>query len=320
MNGVSIAPSSNTGAKLTGVIKRPLVPELSIDWATVSINDYEQDDVFDALLELGFEYLETRGGVNHYKRGHIFTEGVRLNTEPNTENQPKMSLTVPGSACRRLGSLDTLTLVALGQPSRLDIALDHDYFLASDAGSWLRSGLVRTRARGKNYIEDLTGGHENTCNVGSRNSERMLRIYDQRHLEERKHLTRVELQLMGDMARGFWDKLSAAGFDGFIELALGAITDFVDFVDTTKDKNTTRAKRLEAWSLLVGSAARLSVRRVVAAVRTAETVAAWAVHSVSAILTASIEAGAITWDELQREGLSRYRPKHKAIARGLAVT
>jgi DNA relaxase NicK len=180
--------------------------------------------------------------------------------------------------------------------------------------------LVRTRARGKSYIEDLATGQQNTVNIGSRNSERLLRIYDQRHLEERQHLTRVELQLMGDQARGFWDKLCTAGFDGFIELALGSITDFVDFVDTTKDSNTTRAPRLEAWSALVGSVSRLSVRRVVAAVRTAETVAAWAFHSVSAILTAAVEAGALTWDEFQREGLTRYRPKHKAIARGLALS
>jgi hypothetical protein len=74
----------------------------------------------------------------------------------------------------------------------------------------------------------------------------MLRCYNSRGY------TRVELQMRRGHARNFLANLFARSLEELPELALGAVRSFVDFVDTTADKNISRCPLLPFWSDFVG--------------------------------------------------------------------
>jgi DNA relaxase NicK len=289
---------------------------------TVSISDFTIDDVVDMLLSANIEYLESRNAGNtFYRSSYLFTHGVRLFMDPTAENMPHLSLAINGEACRTLSLEQVAEIAALGTPSRIDVALDHDEFTAREAATWVRAGYIRTRARSKQFYEDLVDSDapQDTLYIGKRTSDQFTRIYDQRHKEERLYTTRLELEMKGDVARGFWAELCMRGLDEFVGLALGAITHHVDFVNTNTDTNTTRAPRLSAWSQLVGNVERVRVRLASQAITSAEKVATWAYNYLSAIITAAHDAGALDFDELLTIGRRKRKRRHTLIAAGFAV-
>jgi DNA relaxase NicK len=158
-----------------------------------------------------------------------------------------------------------------------------------------------------------------TLYIGKRTSDQFTRIYDQRHKEERLHTTRIELEMKGDVSRGFWIALFECGLDEFARLAVGAITHHVDFVDTSADANTTRAPRLPAWSQLVGNVQRVRVRLASKVITSAEKIATWTYNSLSAIIAAAHDAGALDFNELLTIGRRKRKRKHTLIAAGYAV-
>jgi len=110
---------------------------------------------------------------------------------------------MPGSACRDLANDDVIGFYATQgfRCSRIDIALDfqskapfeelHDEF---------EDGKVLCKARRARFIKEAEG---RTVYVGSRHSEKYLRIYDKGAEQNTNELwTRVELECKGEYARG----------------------------------------------------------------------------------------------------------------------
>ena len=88
--------------------------------------------------------------------------------------------------------------------SRVDVALNlHDsYFTAGTMERWYKAGKIATKARGGKRIYGL-GKMDNGLYIGSRRSERMLRVYDKAAEQKLADTSwvRVELECHGQQAR-----------------------------------------------------------------------------------------------------------------------
>jgi len=120
-------------------------------------------------------------------------------------NRPDMgvSVDIPGSACAELEVSEVLAYVYENQfeMSRIDVAVDvPEWWNGALFYEHLTEGLVDTQAKKHQFIRSNTGW---TVYVGSRTSERFLRIYDkQAQTGGTGPWTRVELECKGEYARG----------------------------------------------------------------------------------------------------------------------
>ena len=292
--GVAVPPASNTGVHLT------------VHWLRGGTAEAVEDVVERVQALTGGGYVESHEwGRMMYRRHHAFVAGLCVYFEPVAENMPPVLIDAPGSACELLG-LDALReLFCNAELSRADVALDGAEFTPREAASWVRSGNVRCKSKRRKFYEDLDGGDGESLVLGSRSSERFLRIYD------RRGFTRVELELKGEQARGFRSVLLSP-LDEFAGLALGVLRDFVDFVDASLDANVSRAPLLSSWESLVGAVERvkLVVRGRVAP--TVERVVEWMEGQVSAMLAVYRRLGHSV-DDLVRLGEGRFRHRHRAL-------
>lgn len=137
-----------------------------------------------------------------------------------------VSVDVPGGA---LGLLDVWTLIKHVvdndySVSRIDLAIDvPERWSAKTMLKKLRKGEVLTAAKRWHHITGPSGW---TVYVGSRTSERFLRVYDKgAQMRTDDAWTRVELECKGDYARGITKYLNQEGQLG----AGNIIKDFADF-------------------------------------------------------------------------------------------
>lgn len=292
--GVAVPPASNTGVHLT------------VHWLRGGTAEAIEDVVERVQALTGGGYVESHEwGRMMYRRHHSFVAGLCVYFEPVAENMPPVLVDAPGSACELLG-LDALReLFCNAELSRVDVALDGAGFTPREAASWVRAGNLRCKSKRRKFHEDLGDGDGETLSLGSRSSERFLRIYD------RRGFTRVELELKGETARGFRDVLLAP-LEEFTGLALGVLRDFVDFVDVSQDANVSRAPLLSSWESLVGHVDRvkLVVRGRVAP--TVERVVEWMESQVSAMLAVYRRLGHSV-DDLVALGEGRFRHRHRAL-------
>lgn len=147
-------------------------------------------------------------------------------TEPNSPMGVHVSWS--GSALREVEPRAILrsALAAGAIVRRIDIAIDIPYwFVGSDFYSRLEKGLAETTSRKYQHIVSDTGW---TVYVGSRTSEKFLRIYDkQAEAGLDQPLTRVELECKGDYAEGIAQHVDAEGYHQFPAI----IKAFCDFPD-----------------------------------------------------------------------------------------
>lgn len=108
--------------------------------------------------------------------------------------------------------------------TRIDIAIDIPTEVYWDAFEvHLREGHAVTRARDYQAIRSKNG---NTIYVGSRTSEKFLRIYDKAAESGRlDSCTRIELECKGDFARGVAQHIDGEGYQYFPDIIKG----FCDF-------------------------------------------------------------------------------------------
>lgn len=175
------------------------------------------------------EYLpgETREGrTDHYRTGlraagfGVYWEGVgdakgRVHVRVTGEG---FSGLTPGEALEVLAMLDGWQVIA----SRLDLARDVLDLSLPDARSRVLAGDVRSRAQSIDWREGLRGVNGRTLYVGSRESDRMVRIYDQRGV------TRIEVELHRGMAAAAVDRLLRGG-TSFLEVWRSEVVGLVRF-------------------------------------------------------------------------------------------
>lgn len=112
--------------------------------------------------------------------------------------------------------------------TRIDIAIDaYRPLLLGSMKLWLDRGDAETRARDWNLIQGRKG---TTLYVGSRTSEKFLRIYDKAAEQGTDGpWYRIELECKGDFARGIAQHVDANGYDYYGDIIKG-FCDFPEYV------------------------------------------------------------------------------------------
>jgi len=175
---------------------------------------------------LGTNWKETkaRNGYNVAVES-IDAPGVTVSWQSNRHDMG-CSVDIPGSALALL-PLDTVLEMAVRpgcRVSRVDIAVDiPETPVFSNLYSDLEADAVISKAKGYRYIKSDTG---QTVYVGSRSSEKYLRIYDKgAQMETNTEWTRVELECKADFANGITKYLQSEG----LACIPSVIRDFCDF-------------------------------------------------------------------------------------------
>lgn len=266
------------------------------------------DDVLSLTQELLPDSYEESldWGRFMYKRQHVLRHGMRIYFEPSTLNMPPVLVDCPGEACEVLGRERLQVLFCNSQLTRHDIAFDHAPFSPRQVATWVREGNIRCRAQNRKFNEDLGNRQDGeTVYIGSRQSSQLLRVYDARGF------TRVELELKGDMARESLQLLLAPP-EEFITKSIGVLREFVDFVDTSVDKNVSRAPLILLWSDFTQQLEKAKIRLPEVVNHTMEQVQEWLEKQVSAMLFTFAKAGGSV-GELIKLGRTRTKKKHRLL-------
>lgn len=180
------------------------------------------------LVGAGVEVFEQLPhGARLFRSMWIGPGGCKLYSEP-VSGEGFCSVEFPGELVKSIPSerlqSKLIDLRCRWQPTRLDLAWDHDYYAPADVYAAVVAGQVRSLAKRETLDErrqPFTGGH--TVYLGSRQSERMLRVY------LKNGRTRTELELKGDRARAVLLDLLSVPVDQWARRALAHLRDYCDF-------------------------------------------------------------------------------------------
>lgn len=180
-----------------------------------------------AVLNLGIGGIHRVKPRNAYRLAYQNDKGVLLLSTPGRDDMG-VNVLLTGST---LGFFDWPEVIrslysVAGHFCRLDLTLDvRDSKLSIDElFKQFRDGNAICKAKKVSRVESETG---QTCYVGSRTSERFLRIYDKAGEQglEGVDWKRIELQASGDKANNMALLLMSRGPDAIASL----IRDFIDF-------------------------------------------------------------------------------------------
>lgn len=206
--------------------------EYTVHWHSAALQQYRNGYALDALATAVTGHLagwikEKPCNGYPYVVSAADCSGLRfMATEPNARMGIHVSWS--GSALKTVNPMAILKMCGRqdGTPTRIDLAVDcPDTFDQYDLYATLSAGQAKTASRTHQLIQSNKGW---TIYVGSRTSEKFLRIYDKQAeagLEE--PLTRVELECKGDYAEAISAYVLQHGYSHFPEI-IRAYCDFPD--------------------------------------------------------------------------------------------
>ena len=230
----------------------------TVDAVCRSVYTAVADEALGSFRDLGH-------GGNGYERCQVGPYGVRVYSSDLRDDH---HVVIPGSACDVMTTRAVLGAVAVEGRSftRIDVALDGVcvgdqplkprtvYDLCRDSPD-----NVRTRVKlGAPPDEDgkrpenlklVCSTNGDTCYVGSKDSDRILRVYDSRGF------CRMELQATDKRAQQLAEVLDGKHPRDLGRAVVGYITGFIDFVKPWVNKD--RAPRLDWWAAIVKDADRI---------------------------------------------------------------
>jgi hypothetical protein len=276
-----------------------------VHWFAGSTRLHSWREILDVLGELfGVSALvRERGGY-----GHACSAGVGGASVYWSPGRADVFVSVPGEVCEVLGvpALVALaSLLDLEPTSRFDLAWDVEGVTPADCRAAVRSGNVVSRVHFSNrksssWIED--GAGFSTYYMGSRTSERFLRVYDERGP------TRFEMEWKGERAVLLWRRLLACAEDGWSLEAMSELRAFLDFRDRSSGVRPDFCPLLGWWQVLTDGAGRscISIPREAS---TLEDRRAWLRRQVAPVL-AMVADGVADWTgelaDLLADGRGRY--------------
>jgi DNA relaxase NicK len=219
-----------------------------------------------------------------------------------------------------------------GHVGRLDHAFDDRAGVATvaDVAQAVKIGQAVMRARRWRQIEggdaDLRTSTGATFELGSRESQTFIRIYDKALEQQAKGVTvegpwvRWELELKDDRAQASALALIALTEEQYRQYLIGVLLAAVDFRDCTYEDDTNdrvRARRLPWWTTLTEgfARARLVIEKVT---RKIEDVKAWVATSLGPMLALVYrhpEAGPAWLQQVIDTGDQRWRTRHVELYR-----
>lgn len=192
------------------------------------------------------EGISIRGNLG-YTDGWELVGGVRIYSNPA---RPDMGVHVimSGKALQNIVKRghDLMTLLhdvlALGATiRRIDLALDMHETMASvqDFCDAFRDGKAKTNSRAFREIKGETAAAGHTAYIGSRQSERMMRVYDKAAETglQQETWVRAEVELKGDRANGIANFIVSLPLKMATGAIHAAIIDFADFPTIPDWKN-----------------------------------------------------------------------------------
>lgn len=223
-------------------------------------------------------------------------------------------VSLPGEACEWLSLPDLVALAVdlqLEPNSRLDVAWDCDGVTPGTFARAFRAGDVVTRIHrdidpetGRMKGIELRSNWEgDTVYLGSRQSERFIRVYD------RRGPTRLEMEWKGSRAIALWRRLVAVTESEASREAMAELRAFIDFRDRSAAGRPDCCPLLEWWAELVGDAGRSCVC-IPRAARTLEQVEDWVFSQVAPSLAMLHDAHQQDWTRLIKRFVSEGRERY----------
>lgn len=294
--GAASPPSSDTGVEIT------------VHWLRGGFHQ-PVEDVLELVNELTVGgYGETLDyGRFMYSKQHRFVGGLTVFVGPKAPNMAPVLVECPGAACEFLGWEKLKVLFCNAELSRVDVAFDGAPFSPKEMVDWTRRGDIRTRARVIRFHEKIRGGDEegDSLTIGSRSSEQFLRAYD------RRGFTRIELEFKESAARAFKAVLLSEP-EEFRASSIGALRQFVDFVDASSASNISRAGLLPLWEAFTEGLARVKIRVGGSVLPTCERVVQYIEHQAAATLYVYQRLG-YSVSALLKLGAQRLRSRHRSV-------
>lgn len=330
-------PSTDRGAEITTNADEPLT--FRPDWLGITVKEPSLPLLGSQLANIlfhgvlpGFQRCRLDNwdsvaeplphGARGYRTVYQLPHGVKLYCDPISDTYgDHLHIEIPGKVLDAAGVRAIKTLYGMldgyfpGQwkHTRLDLAWDGVPFTPRQVLDAIVAGDVRTRAKREQvkWIESPLNEQEGrTCYLGSRKSERFLRVYDKRGP------TRLELELKDKRAALVGRLLADAPLSEWSELALSHLRDFVDLVDHQAGENISRAPLLNWWADFVGRAQAARLKIVRNTLETIKQVKDWVRHAVAPTLALLLQASGGDLDELldiSREGKARWRKRHHVL-------
>lgn len=168
----------------------------SIHWLTCSFKG-DLVAVRKVITDMLGTYEDSdRGGLG-YELARRYDNSAVLYYDPDVSH---FTVSLPGCACETLTMDILLEIIKIsiesgGRCTRLDLAFDGLNFQPNKVWDSILRGTVNTKANRETfrYMQSLDGTHD-TVVMGSRHSERYIRIYNKRGY------TRVEIEIKGNQA------------------------------------------------------------------------------------------------------------------------
>lgn len=320
-------PPCDTGVYVTGdALAPPVVAgvRLSMHWLRARESMQFLQAIVRDFLPGDWKWVMVPRSMLFRSKHLVGPHGVRIAFDEDDDGRPvKSILEFPGQACEVVGPRMWHMLCHFHHDclNRIDVAFDGVKGPDGENLSprWVAQQLelshdfIRSRVDREKCEVRMTGlcpdGKKTaTVYIGSKSSDRFVRIYDQR--EE----TRVELVLQGHYAKQLGDHI-LRGVD-VRKACIGFLRDHVDFVETGRAKNISRADLQAWWGRVVDAWDRIQIPKPVKHVDI-EATWHWLGYSVSASIAAVVQAAGgdlSVLDKLVEYGFGRMRPRHRQRA------
>lgn len=255
-NGRNLPPYTNRGAENTYSLSQGL--EALVDWVSFTLPvKVSTTYIVESLLQMkdsDFQVMDT--GMMGYK-GRLMADGIQILYDGKADMGVHVVLS--GSGCRMVEEKvlkgnaeqwkDFIGFVFMleGKFSRFDVAIDDKagYFTVEQVLDECEAGNVRSRFRTGRMMRDfeLSTGDTNGSTVyfGDATSRLRVRIYDK--AQEQKvegHWVRTELQARNERATMIASLIADGQAVGTI--ALGALSNYINFVDGSETEDTNKAR------------------------------------------------------------------------------
>lgn len=310
---VQSTPASNTGVT---------VAWMGLHWFAGTVFGWSAEAVACRVAE-AFKVKPValpRGGLG-YERSYIVAGSARVYWSPGRAD---VHVSLPGEACERLALVDLVEMaleMGLEPNSRLDVAWDITGLTPGTFEDAFRAGDVVTRIHREvnpetgrlRGVERRSNHQGDTVYLGSRSSERFVRIYD------RRGPTRLEMEWKGKRALALWHALLAVPEDQLSRTAFAELRAFLDFRDRSASVRPDSCPLLDWWAVVVDGAGRSSVV-ISREARTLENVREWVVRQVAPSLAMLHDAarGAGDWTAFVLgalwDGRERYQRRPECLA------
>ena len=217
--------------------------ECCVHWLSVVIEGIHEEAymLYDAFFKDLFGDLQNMDyGGRGFQEIWMSLLGFKLYIKPYREGMEYFHFEIPGQACElipwdRFRAFDDelrITYPDRYHYTRLDIAFDHAPFTPQDVEDAISNGKVRSLAKretmtvNKSPFEKRDNGEEgtHTVNFGSRQSERMIRVYN------RRGFTRLEMEMKqkrADLVAK--DIFKESDISLWFPVAMSHLRDYVDF-------------------------------------------------------------------------------------------